>query len=139
MSTAAEEKAKRIVLMMLGDIKLATGKDIRSRVLLAIGMLQAENPGLIIDEDRLVREVESAWNVWSLDRLDRRTRGHVEWLTDKRPDIEWRFWGRYRRYLEEVQDWAPQTIRRLHEITDDVLGKLEDPVRDGPWDRRGML
>ena len=46
MSTAAEEKAKRIVLMMLGDIKLATGEDIRSRVLLVIGMLQAENPGL---------------------------------------------------------------------------------------------
>src|SRR6266508_817440 len=138
--TAADEKAKRIVLMMLGDIESATAEDIRSRTRLVIGMLKAEDPALVIDEDRLVRGVESALNVWVPGHIAiEDQRGHVEWLTGKRPDIEWRFWERYRRYLEEVQDWAPQTIRRLHEITDDVLAKLEDPARDGPWDRRGML
>ena len=64
MKTAADEKAKRIVLMMLGDIESATAEDIRSRTRLVIGMLKAEDPALVIDEDRLVREVESAWNVW---------------------------------------------------------------------------
>ena len=63
---------------------------------------------------------------------------HVAWLPDRRAAIDWRFWNRYRVYLED-EGWAPQIVTRLDGLTDRVLELLENPDRSGPWDRRGMV
>ena len=47
---------------------------------------------------------------------------HVEWLSGRRHEIDWRFWERYRRWLGDVSGLPPQAVQRLDEITDDVLG-----------------
>ena len=36
-------------------------------------------------------------------------------------------------------NWPRQVIRRLDEVTDEILSRLEDPRREGPWDRRGLV
>lgn len=59
------------------------------------------------------------------------------WIKDKKSSIAWRFWGRYRQYLQ--QRMAPQTVNRLDSLTDDILDYLIDPTVPGPWDRRGMV
>jgi hypothetical protein len=98
------------------------------------------NRDFVLDEDRLVREIEALVNVFvggSTALAD--DRGHVPWLAERRSEIEWRFWERYRRYLAETKGFPPAAVSRLDEITDDVLGRLENPDRPGAWDRRGMV
>ena len=66
-------------------------------------------------------------------------RGHKEWLPSRKADVEWKFWERYEAYLEGRMNWPRTVVRRLDEVTDDVLGRLEDPQREGAWDRRGLV
>lgn len=61
---------------------------------------------------------------------------HVEWLTADRKK-EWRYWQRYREYIEKkIPLYA---VDGINDATNRVLGLLEDPERDGPWDRRGLV
>ncbi|SET21840.1 Z1 domain-containing protein [Geodermatophilus poikilotrophus] len=90
--------------------------------------------------DELVRHVESLVIIRqdpSSSLVD--SKDHIEWLRDRRAEPVWNFWDRYRQYLEDVQFQPRQVVLRLDEVTDSILGKLEDPTRDGPWDRRGLV
>lgn len=64
---------------------------------------------------------------------------HKVWLPDKRAQISWRFWSRYERYLAREAGLPPPVVNSLHSLTEKVLERLEDPVRPGHWDRRGMV
>jgi hypothetical protein len=96
--------------------------------------------GDVIDLAALRREVEHRVRVWQAPStgLDD-DKGHVEWLPSAKAGIDWQFWNRYRRYLEEVKLFPRQVVWRLDEITDRVLGKLESPGRDGRWRRYGLV
>lgn len=92
------------------------------------------------DRDLLIKELESRLVIWQerSSSLEDRT-DHVDWLEQRRDSIEWRFWDRYRRYLEQVELLPPAVIGRLDDSTDSVLAKLESPDRPGEWDRRGLV
>jgi hypothetical protein len=92
------------------------------------------------DVEGLRRDVESRSNVWvgSETTLDN-NEGHVPWLQQRRDEIEWRHWHLYERLIEEVKHFAPTTVGRLDQLTDEILGRLEDPMREGAWDRRGLI
>ena len=61
---------------------------------------------------------------------------HVEWLTADRKK-EWRYWQRYREYIEKkIPLYA---VDGINDATNRVLGLLEDPEREGAWDRRGLV
>ncbi|HFL7942797.1 TPA: Z1 domain-containing protein [Pseudomonas putida] len=62
--------------------------------------------------------------------------GHVQWLTSERKQ-EWRYWRRYREWQERKLPW--KAIEGLDRTTDNTLAMLEDPAREGNWDRRGMV
>ncbi len=66
-------------------------------------------------------------------------KGHVPWLPSRRAEIKWRFWNRYVTYLERDFGMPPDVVNNLHDLTDKILERLEEPQRDGPWDRRGMV
>ena len=90
-----------------------------------------------VDSDRLVRDLETRFNVWigqetTLEGND----DHVSWLDAERAQ-GWRYWPRYRQHLES--SWAPSSIDSLDRATDRVLSLLEDPNREGAWDRRGLV
>lgn len=92
-----------------------------------------------VSRDALIRELETIFSTWigearTLDDVE----DHVPWLNIRRAAIDWRYWNRYRQFLQEI-GWADRTIERLGQLSDDVLGRLEDPLRAGPWDRRGMI
>jgi hypothetical protein len=89
---------------------------------------------------QLKRDLEAAYTVtvdqaFALDGDG----DHVEWLADRRPAIEWNLWRRYMRYLMESKNFSPPVANRLDEDTDRILQRLEDPQRQGAWDRRGMV
>jgi hypothetical protein len=90
--------------------------------------------------DALVRQVEALTIVIQQGEAQSLfdPEGHIDWLAERRSEISWNFWNRYRHYLDE-QTTPPPVVRRLDAVTDGILGKLEDPRRTGPWDRRGLV
>ena len=90
-----------------------------------------------VDRPTLIAQIESRFNIWigravTLVGDD----DHVPWLTSPRKE-GWRYWPRYRQMLEEK--WAPDAVEALDDITDRILGLLEDPKRPQGWDRRGLV
>ncbi|HAN92106.1 MAG: Z1 domain-containing protein [Gemmatimonadetes bacterium] len=88
--------------------------------------------------------------IWLTEELERRFKvfvgkgiiledrsDHVEWLSVRSKEILWQYWPRYRTFL--ARSMAPESIDRLAELTDDILGRLEDPRRPGAWSRRGLV
>lgn len=112
-----------------------TREMIESKVDLILSM----NPAwkTTVDRATLVAQIESRFNIWigravTLVGDD----DHVPWLTGPRKE-GWRYWPRYRQMLEEK--WAPDAVEALDDITDRILGLLEDPKRPQGWDRRGLV
>lgn len=91
----------------------------------------------LVDKDALVDE---------LIRRSSRTVGenatlssgedHVPWLDAQRKK-GWTYWRRYSEYMETRIPWT--ALDGLDLATDEVLSQLEDPTRDGAWDRRGLV
>lgn len=99
-------------------------------------------PDLPTDVETLTAELRHIFSV-DMERAtildDHDPSAHLEWLRERRGKIQWRFWRRYMEYLERDFGMPPPVINKLDELTDDILRRLEDPTRDGPWDRRGMV
>jgi len=103
-------------------------------------MVTIESPDSIIDWETLVRDIESRCNVWiGAGTVLEYHEDHKPWLPDRRSQIQWKFWKRYERYLEEEKGWGDKTVRKLGEFTDQIIERLEDPLRPGEWDRKGMV
>ena len=55
-------------------------------------------------------------------------------------DIEWHYWKYYVEYLKQKKNPIPEKVLvELDNVTSQVLSKLEDPDREGAWDRRGLV
>ena len=61
-----------------------------------------------------------------------------EWLDEARSGIHTFFWKRYRDLLADKR-FSTQVLATLDSVTDRTLGLLQDPRKDGKWDRRGMV
>lgn len=67
---------------------------------------------------------------------------HIPWYREKiaSDEINFRFWNRYKKYLNNIKGWSTNTIDSLGDITDDILERLEDPkVKNRAFDRRGLV
>ena len=113
-----------------------TGDDIREKVREAL-RLAPEAAG---QEDELVKTLEARFNVWvGVATQLFNNSDHQAWLPQRRLEIEWDYWNRYAAFLEEAKGWPPAVVESLEERVDTILGLLEDPKRDGAWDRRGLV
>lgn len=63
---------------------------------------------------------------------------HVDWLSlcDR---SSWAFWPRLERYLRQARKLEPAKALELDRSTDRTLELLESPLREGRWDRRGLV
>jgi len=61
------------------------------------------------------------------------------WLAERQGNIDWYYWERYRKLLLRDKHFSPHVVRTLDEITDRILDRLEDPLKEGGWSRRGMV
>ena len=64
--------------------------------------------------------------------------GFEKWLDDARTEIDLYYWDRYRRLLGE-KGFSGHVLATLDHVTDRTLGLLENPKKEGKWDRRGMV
>jgi hypothetical protein len=135
------DKARAIAVTLLNSERVRTPEIIRAQVAKAISII----PGLNADDGEvLVAQLMHEANVYVPDAtLMDDPADHIEWLPAKRGAIQktpgWRFWNRYKEFLEQEKRLPEPVVNALGKLTDDILGKLEDPERTPPWDCRGMV
>ncbi|MBU1377073.1 MAG: Z1 domain-containing protein [Alphaproteobacteria bacterium] len=131
---AVLELAQTLLQNEIGEEPLTTA-GIAAVVDQVIGMNPRWRAG--VDRDGAIRELETRFSVWiGKTRILENNEDHEAWLTADRK-AGWRLWPRYRQYLE--QNLSPVAVEALESATDDVLSRMEDPARDGVWDRRGLV
>lgn len=65
-------------------------------------------------------------------------RDYEPWLPFAKTTIDPYYWDRYRKLLTH-KNFSGHVIATLDSVTDRILGLLENPKREGRWDRRGMV
>jgi hypothetical protein len=127
--------AQRLVKAEKDSSKI-TPSYIAGRVKLAAAMF-ATDPPIPLDETKVVATLIQRFS----HRMGKATTlvdntGHFDWLNAARKK-DWHYWRRYRDYQESKL--SDVVVDGLDEATDDILGLLEDPLRDDSWDRRGLV
>lgn len=92
-----------------------------------------------VDRTRLIAALRERFTVRAADHniLGDNT-DHQAWLgPERRAATEWKFWRRYEDHL--AGSVPPDSITSIDNITRDILERLEDPMREGSWDRRGLV
>jgi hypothetical protein len=132
----AHEDARVIAVLLIGNEPEATPARIEAVVREMLNMRPDWKATL--DVKRLVVEVAAmcATRIGEAKSLEDNT-NHFVWLDKRKPNIKWAFWNRYQSLLR--QKMPPRSLAETDRITDDILGRLEDPNRKGAWDRRGLV
>lgn len=88
--------------------------------------------------EELALELEAIHGVRMTDGAALINPGFVPWLDAARSGIDFYYWSRYRRLLEE-KGLSSQVLGGIGNVTDRILGFIENPDKPGMWDRRGMV
>jgi len=93
--------------------------------------------GVELNKQAVIDELIRRFSLWiGHDKTLKNELGHIPWLVSARKK-DWRYWQRYQEWQE--RKLSATVVDKLDQSTDMVLGLLEDPLRDGPWDRRGLV
>lgn len=90
------------------------------------------------DAEGLARRFESRHAVTIEFGSVLRARDYQPWLEGEFAHIDPYYWTRYRKLLD-AKHLPKNVISTLHDETDRILGLLQNPKREGPWGRRGMV
>ncbi|HBN6701044.1 TPA: Z1 domain-containing protein [Elizabethkingia anophelis] len=132
------EQAKNVCVAMLSGATESMNADlIRATV---------ENVNKLFDLSEyelsdLREELEAQYAVFSdqyriLDAEEDKKR--IPWIKNAKAEIEWKFWNRYRMLLEQ-KNYAPDTLNKMDNLTDDILDRLIQPGSNIPFDKRGLI
>lgn len=131
--------ARTIAVTLLNLQPIRTPEIIKAQAELAVQTTSAAGFGSV-DVDVLVAQLMHEANVYVPEStmMDDPS-DHIEWLPARRGSVEWKFWSRYSTLLEQDKQLPESAVSSLGKLTDEILGKLEDPNRKPPWDSRGMV
>jgi hypothetical protein len=96
------------------------------------------NPISEADAERLARQLEVIYQVQMDVGAVLTDHSFEPWLEASRAGADPYYWSRYKELLSH-RNFNPQVLGSLDEVTDRVLGLLENPQKKGSWDRRGMV
>lgn len=132
--------ARNLAVDILRKEKARTTDLIRQTAEKAAQAQKLFDPDASVDVDRLTAELRHLFSVTaeSATVLEDASE-HIPWLPAARAGIAWRFWNRYVTYLERDFGMPPAVVSKLDELTTMILERMEDPRREAPWDRRGMV
>ena len=126
---------------------------VESMILIALRSTPDISPAVVREQVMRFGPVAGISAIDQLEELCRRLEaklsirlemGHVicepytPWLDSRKAEIDPFYWNRYAQLLED-KGYAPGVISRLNQITDRTLGLLENPKRQGEWNRRGLV
>ncbi len=131
---------RTMVGALLADEALPTPEKIRK--LIAQTRAVPDCHGVTDEEaEHLAREFENIHGVtMNLGVVLQEQEDFEPWLpaAQARAGIDTYFWDRYRKLLGQG-GFSGQVLAAMDEVTDRTLGLLENPDREGRWDRRGMV
>lgn len=133
-----DEAARMVASMLNAQDQRVTTELVQQYAAAAVTLPPFDSAEL--DHDRIIRLVKATINVWvpAASVLEDNT-DHVDWLAQRRAEVDWTFWDRYRQWLESRKGFPADVVRKTDDVTDNILGRLEDPQREGAWDRRGLV
>ena len=139
---ANEQKIVKMAQEMLLEVEdraSITPAIIQGNIDLVVSLYRRKQPdwGKDADYNAVTDELIRRFSQWiGKDSTLQNEEGHIPWLTAARKQ-EWPYWQRYREWLERKLSFV--AVDALDQSTDRVLGLLEDPQREGVWDRRGLV
>ena len=71
--------------------------------------------------------------------MDGKATDHIEWLEDRKNQINWSRWKAYKAYKISKDHATPEQMNSINKTTNDILSRIEDPNRNDSWDIRGMV
>ena len=139
--TPAEDAVLAMSQQMI-RLRKPLGPHVRAEIADVVDEMLSKFGSLPLEEgarDRITSELERrlAITIGRASILSDPT-GHQDWYVGARKHDR-RFFRRYSDFLTQELGWSPVTMEALDESTDNVMELLEDPTRDGPWDRRGLV
>ena len=92
-----------------------------------------------LDPDKLTREVESLYRIRVENyRIIERER-NIPWVSAKKAEIDWKFWSRYKDFLQIEKYFSPDVLNKLDRLTDRILDGLFDPSENIRLDKKGLV
>ena len=90
------------------------------------------------DAEALARHFESIYQVTMEIGAVIADRDFEPWLPSAKVHIEPFYWNRYRLLLND-KGMNGNVLSSMDAVTERILGLLENPLKEGHWDRRGMV
>jgi hypothetical protein len=111
-----------------------------------ITRMKAAYPDEQIDENKLFIKLESIHTITiqgSMLTLDD-SAGHEEWFNVStnipiKRQFPWHFWEHLKTYLISYKGRSTDVVESLDQLSSEIISRIEDPCREGSWDRRGMV
>jgi hypothetical protein len=91
-----------------------------------------------IDSSEFVKQLKFNLNMF-IEGFSVISKDYTPWLTAKSNDIAWRFWNRYKEYLETEKSIPQPVLKELHRVTDAILDYIHDPADSKSWSRKGLV
>ena len=91
-----------------------------------------------LDRNMLLREVQSNYNI-VLEDFTAIERKPEPWVYNKTSLISWKFWDRYRDYLQIEKNYSNTVIEQINRLTNRTLDGLFDPTINSPATKYGLL
>jgi hypothetical protein len=130
-----DELLQTILILAARSGQIPNRQDIESQIdrfIAGIPTLQGEREWILSRAlENLVTEVKEAEVLVDQDN-------HKPWLPDPKPPT-WSSWPWLKLYLTHYLLRPPSVVQELDRSTDLVLNLLEDPAKEGIWDRRGLV
>ena len=113
-------------------------RPIKAKIKREIG--DEEETEIEIDEDRIVEKLSRNLVIHTdeFSIINIADDQHIDWLSQRREDIEnGKHWQAYKRY--QSSKLSKDQIRELDNSTDKILASIEDPLRKGAWNSKGLV
>ena len=117
-----------------------TGSVSRTEINEAVDMALSVPLYATVDKDALIREIESIYNVRIDDfRVIEDKERRLPWINEKKADIDFKFWNRYRDYLQYEKNFSDTVLNQLDRLTDRTLDGLFDPTINAIISKYGLV
>src|SRR5690554_627825 len=93
-----------------------------------------------INRDYLIREIESLYNIRIDDfRVIEADERRKPWLNEIKATTSWKFWDRYRDYLQVENNFPDTVISQVDKLTDKILDGLFNPNEKIILNKKGLV
>ena len=118
---------------------LVTELPTQERIRECIDLFRRSFPSVTDEEaNELALWFEQVHGVTMRDGAALQDTGFEPWLEGARAGLDPYYWDRYHKLLVS-KDFSGHVLATLDDVTDRILGFLQNPARPGQWDRRGMV